>query len=487
MRPFVTPDQMAALDIETMKSLGLSSWQLMKLVAKKMAERFVEEASVNSKVLVLAGPGNNGGDAYCFAKFLKDKKYQVEVMEVLPASSSDCKQAKKLWKKKCISVNASLDGFDYLVDGVFGNRGKARLDKQLSYLFSQVNKSKSVRIALDVPSGFDSLTGDAHKHAFQADLCYCVAFPKEGFLKPKLQNLFGSIVFIDVGFERPEQYNLVCLEDEDFRLKRLPATKHKTGRCAVLAGSSETPGAAFLAAEAAFRTGVGYVKLFFAKPPTKFKLSLEQASFMYSWDWSVEKLQNQDALVLGCGGLPSNWTKLDSISKPQVWDADVFRSWPKNKKLQSKVPRILTPHPGEAALLLNWKLEKVLSDPLAAAQAIVKKTKQSVYLKSFPAILCFAENVVTWDSSSMTHMNYVNLYANPALGKAGSGDVLSGLMGGFISQEEEPFAQSVINALVFQRTVAEQMRDSARASLSSDQLKYFSQSFQKLEKLVEGS
>lgn len=487
MRPFVTPDQMAALDLKTMKSLGLSSWQLMKLVATEMAERFAEEAALKSKVLVLAGPGNNGGDAYCFAKFLSAKNYRVEVMEVLPASSSECKQAKKFWKGKCVSSVESFDRFDYVVDGVFGCRGKARLNKKLSDLFSLANKAKSIRLALDVPSGFDSLTGEIHKNAFQADVSYCVAFPKTGFLAPKRQNIFGKLVFIDVGFVRPRQSDLVCIEDEDFKLEKMSATKHKSGRCAVLAGSSETPGAAFLSAEAAFRTGVGYVKLFFAKPPSKFKLSLEKASFMYSWDWSLEKLKSEDALVVGCGGLPSHWTKLDRLPKPQVWDADVFRNWPKNKKFQSKVPRILTPHPGEAAMLLNWKLENVLSDPLAAAQLIVKKTKQSVYLKSFPAVLCFAKNVDVWDSCSIAQSDYVNLYANPTLGKAGSGDVLSGLMGGFISQEAGHFGQSVINALIFQRTLAEQMRDSARASLSSDQLKYFSQSFQKLEKLVEST
>lgn len=471
MRAFVSPEKMAQLDKQTMSGLSVSSYELMNLVAAEMAEKLEQFLFPSSKLLVVCGPGNNGGDGYCLARILKESGYTVEVFPVYPPKSPDCKKAAKEFRTRKLQKLGSLNSYDFVIDAVFGLSGNAELDSQCVGLFKKLNQLQAFRVALDVPTGVSCQNTKVHSHAFQSDLTLCVAYPKEAFLELEIAGRLGRLEIIDPGFKGFSDSQNLMIESRDFSIPAVSSVAHKKGRCGLLGGSSHTPGAIFLAAEAAHRTGVGYVHLFFPELKT-LKLDYKKAVFLYHSKIEPKELKQMDALVLGPGGLPKQLPSLDQLKIPIVLDAAALASWKPLAKSVSK-KRILTPHPGEAARMLNIRVQEVVENPKAALRELVRKTGQSVYLKGPIGYLAFEEK-------SAKDKNYVNLSANQAFARAGSGDVLSGIMGGFLARSPNTFEESVFSALAFQNRVGELLREMS-ASIVSDQLELFSEAFKELK------
>lgn len=464
MRALLRPEEMRKIDERTMEAQSLSSFELMKRVAKTMAEAILPRLRDSSKILVLCGPGNNGGDAYCLAQLLMKAQHRVWILALRDASSEDAKKASRLRRFKEWERD-DFSSFDLIIDGVFGSNGKAKLDKDIVDVFKKIRKTKALKISLDVPSGTDADTGQSHPHAFYADLTLCVAYPKWGFIYEALAERLGEVLYVGGKFEKPRTARAYVLEDQDFSLPEEKRTKYKSGHCIVIAGSAQTPGAAFLCAEAAHRTGVGYVSLFLARR-SSIKISLNQSSFLYRIGWTWKDLQKADSIVVGPGGAPKNLRALEKIPSPQIWDADALR----HVRASSRYPlRILTPHRGEAARLLNLKAAWIQEHPLEGIDLLVNKTQSHAYLKGAPGILRFVED----------QTYYVNLSINPAMARAGSGDVLSGIMGG-ISAQMSDFKKAMIFSLVFQASISKLLWKK-RGSIASDQLNLFSEAFKRLQ------
>lgn len=231
------------------------------------------------------------------------------------------------------------------------------------------------------------------------------------------------------------------------------------------------PGASVLAAEAGARIGAGYSTLFFSKG-SQTKLRVKDASFIFKSRWTMKDILSQTALVVGCGGKPGARFKVLKLQTPMVLDASALseasaadlKSWRK-----SKCPILLTPHPGEAAKLLKTSPQKVEADRMGALDELVKLTGQSVYLKGSPALLKFKGDSKT----------YVNLSAVPAFATAGSGDTLSGILGGILAQGSLGFEESVISGIAFHQALGTLLQN-VEGSISSDQLTLFSETFKKL-------
>ena len=399
MRPILSAEEMAWVDRQTIRKRNSSAWELMQEVAVEMAERLSARATKSSRFLFLCGPGNNGGDAYSVAEILR-KKFKVLVWPVLSPQSTDCKRAAKScraprWKGGKLP--------EIIVDGIFGNSQNPGLEMRIQKIIKSTRSD--FHVALDVPTA-----------GFRADLSLMVGYPKQILLSEESAEPCGDIEFVGKAFVAPRFWNEEFLEDQDFKMPTEKRSAFKTGRVGVVAGSAETPGAAFLAAEAVARMKVGYVHLFY--PPMKnFKLSLEGASFLYQFsDPSKKDLSTMDAWVLGPGGVRKKLLKkIASLKVPMVLDAAALEY----ENLFHNSPRIIcTPHPGEAGRMLQVSTTEIQSDRLGALRALVKKTGKSVYLKGAPGIfLSPGEKVV---------LNY-SLY--PVLARAGSGDVFSGVLG----------------------------------------------------------
>ncbi len=458
MKPIIRAEEMSWVDRQTLRQRELSSWELMKEVAGEMADCLESKFSSGTSLLFLCGPGNNGGDAYCVAEKLR-KKFKVFLFPVFAPATNECKRA----AKSCRATKWEGGKLpDVIVDGIFGNSQRPGLDKNLKALLKRM-RSKH-HIALDLPTGVSDEHVDSS--GFRAELTLMVGYPKRALISEKAAELCGEIQFVGKNFVSPRFWDEDFLEDEDFKMPLLKRTAFKSGRVGVLAGSSTTPGAAFLAAEAAARMQVGYVHLFY--PLIKhFKLNLERASFLYQFGKASPKtIDAIDAWVVGPGGV--NISLLKDIARtnvPAVLDADAlpYQSW---FRRSSKI--ICTPHPGEAARILGIKTADIQSDRIAALHALVKQTGKSVYLKGAPGLfLQPGEKIV------------LNYSLRPVLARAGSGDVLAGIIGGMIVKSPGSFEQACLNAFIFQRRMAKILSEFP-AAVASDQLRFFSETWRSL-------
>lgn len=272
----------------------------------------------------------------------------------------------------------------------------------------------------------------------------------------------------------------IAWSDFDRPRRRRDSFKGDFGKLGVIGGSPEKPGAGILAAEAGARSGAGYTTLFLARSGRSLKIRPQESSFLFRADWSMKDMKNLTALVVGCGERPPKIFRYCEANIPMVIDASALsqvtpaemRDWRRMKS-----PAILTPHYGEAAALLKISTARVKADPVSALQAIVEKTGQSVYLKGVPGFLMFALKGRQPNGGLRAQPKYyVNSLANPALATAGSGDVLAGILGGFLAQRPASFRSAVLSGLVFQAAISESLAD-IEGSIASDQLELFSEAF----------
>ena len=475
MREFVSAQQMQESDRRTMQKLRLDSYALMQKVTDEMLDYFSSEALSKKDILFLCGPGNNGGDGYSLAEKLKTLGRKVWIFEVLKPRSNECiRAAKKSRGTRILDLGSFLKkkkSHLIIVDAIFGYQGRSDLPGPISKLLEKVNVAKAFRIALDLPTGIESDTGRFHQNSFLADLSLCVGFPKMSFLNEAVAEFLGQVVWIGDFFVRPKNIStqkFFAIEKEDFIFSNRSRASHKSqfGKCGIIGGSFETPGAAFLAAEAAHRVGAGYVNLFLARSQ-KFEFNLKTASFLFKKNWKPADLKGMSSLVIGCGGAPKKFD-FKSIRVPAVLDADMLQDLKAVQKISA--PLILTPHPGEAARMLKTDTQKILKNRIQSLDELVEKSRQAVYLKGAPGILKFYKD----------QNYYVNLSINPIFAKAGSGDILSGILGGFLAQRPRDFKSTILSGLIFQQTLGEVMRDQ-RASIASDQLLSFSEAFKRLK------
>jgi hydroxyethylthiazole kinase-like uncharacterized protein yjeF len=505
VRPFVTAEEMGRLDEATMKKNSISSFELMDRVTDEIVGVFSSAALAEMRnVLVLCGPGNNGGDGYRVAEKLRVLGRRIFVLEVMTPKSPDCVRAKALYRGNFIQKIPKE--VDVVVDAIFGSGGRADLPARVAGILDGANRAKVYRVALDVPSGVDTENGRVHADSFCADLTITIAYPKSVFVFEEVAECLGDVKFVCDFFKRPAHESLIAIEDSDFYLPPQKRTGHKGlyGRCGVVGGSAKTPGAAFLAAEAAHRFGAGYVTVYFAEAMKKLEISVKDAGFLLRVKWNAKDLREEDSLVIGCGGAPKNFS-WKNVSMPCVVDAAALGDVGKIAR-NLRVPALLTPHPGEAAMMLGTETKRVQADRLSAVTELAEMSRQSVYLKGAPGLLKLADE---------TQACYVNLSANPTFSKAGSGDVLAGIVGGALaimvteqnvkagqrangSQESkknvrkmvgkkneklvtEQFRKAVVSGLVFQKAVGNLLRHQ-RATMVTDQLNIFSEAFRWLQR-----
>lgn len=269
----------------------------------------------------------------------------------------------------------------------------------------------------------------------------------------------------------------------DFQFPRKNPTSYKGdhGKLGVIGGSPERPGAAMLAAEAGARVGAGYSTLFFARPGKNFRISVSEASFLFRPKWKISDLKDQSALVVGCGFSPPPFFDYQKLSMPMVIDASALsdaKAKHVNAWRKMKASALLTPHYGEAAALLKTSTTKVMRDPQAAVDELVEMSGQSVYLKGSPAYLRWGKSL----GKQPANLHYVNSFAQPAFATAGSGDVLAGIIGGFLARaprefKSDHFKRAVTAGIIFQRAMAKVLGD-IEGAIASDQLRIFSKTFQ---------
>ena len=418
------------------------------LAAAEVARRMT--GARDGSVLVLAGPGNNGGDAFVVARLLREAFFEVVVVfrgnpARLPADARDAHRA--FIGAGGATVTDIPDGWrgSLIVDGLFGIGLARPLAAEYASLVERANGSGIPILALDVPSGLDADTGAARGPTIRAAATATFLGLKPGLLTGDGLDFCGDVSVHPLGLE-PEAVAPAAGHRLDWTplaaelpavLARRTRNVHKGtfGTLAILGGADGMVGAPLLAGRAALHAGAGKVWIGFvaANPPAvdwgQPELMLRQADEVVG--------AGASAMVCGPGLGASNSAKAilaRAIAErvPLVLDADALNAIAANPELAGAVarreaPTLATPHPAEAARLLGTDTGAVQADRLGAAQALATRLQAAVVLKGAGSVLAYPD--ASWD---------INASGNPGLASAGTGDVLAGFAGAFLAQGLDP-------------------------------------------------
>ncbi|MCA9791812.1 MAG: NAD(P)H-hydrate dehydratase [Candidatus Eremiobacteraeota bacterium] len=421
---------MAEIDRLTISD-GLPGRVLMETAGRAVAR---EAAWFGARrILVLCGPGNNGGDGYVAARHLHQHGFEVRLTRfgAEPQGQDDAARNWELLAPLCLPCDdwSSLDlsEVDLVIDALFGTGLTRPLQGELAQGVDRLNRSGLPVLSVDIPSGVDSATGQVLGAAVAATRTVTFGLPKFGLLIGAGAALSGQVVVEEIGFSRRRLEGGAWRIGPDWVSNRLPqrpldAHKGTCGRALVVAGSERYPGAAGMSALGALRGGAGLVTV--AVPQVVkgwLESALLEAMFMPR---TAEMPLHADALCLGPGLDESDEASalceyvLDSFYGPMVIDADGLRY----VAGKSHERHVLTPHPGEMARLLDCSTAEVQSDRVAAAREAARQTGAVVVLKGGPTLVAFADEL------------YLNSSGGPFLAQGGSGDVLAGLITALLAQ-----------------------------------------------------
>ncbi len=448
----VTPEQMQQLEAITDQS-GVSYGHMMENAGKALADVMMERYPDRRKVLFLAGSGNNGGDCYAAAYHLKKAGWMPEILAPCGEPHSDIAMAARdRAKREGIPMYSEaydfvLDGKEIVVDGLYGTGFHGELSPALQSLLRE--REGQIRIACDIPSGGMAGSGNACKGAFRADLTVTFGAEKLGMSQYPLRSLCGEILIADIGIPAdaklmPPPTKRLSLEGIRPLLPEVPCDAHKNqlGHLLCITGSRRMRGAAVLSAESAMRSGVGLVSCASCeevlsavqnRTPEALCLPMEPdtqgfLTLKYNQTLLTEAMQGKQAILMGCGLGQTKETAslvefvLKGSDCPIVLDADGLNICASHIDWIPKGRTILTPHPAEAARLLGLTAAQVQADRPSAAKQLARLTDAVVVLKG-------AGTFIT-DGSRTAVCNA----GNAGMAKAGSGDVLAGIMASLAAQ-----------------------------------------------------
>lgn len=419
----LSPVEMARADAAS-PSLGVPSRTLMANAGRAVA-RAIRARIRPCRTLVLAGPGNNGGDGYVVARLLQQEGWPVTVAALAePRAGSDAAWAASAWHGSMADFAPDAAArAELTIDAVFG----AGLARDVDGAAADTLRAARRIVAVDTPSGVDGANGAVRGFAPRAELTVTFFRLKPGHVLLPGRELCGRIVLADIGLPadvlaRIAPRTFVNLP-ELWRLPRPGADSHKysRGHVTVVGGASMT-GASRLAAEAARRAGAGLVTIAAGGRGDIYRAG--PAGLLVSDAPIAELLGDERRQVWVCGpGLGPEAARaalpvLLAAGRKVVADADVFSAFAGNPDALRGCA-VLTPHAGEFARVFG----AAGTDRLAAARAAAARTGAVVLLKGNDTII-----------ASPDERAAINANAPPWLATAGAGDVLAGLIGGLLAQ-----------------------------------------------------
>ncbi len=489
----VTTEEMRRIEREA-DAGGLSYATMMENAGRAVAEACQRMGVTDKRILVLVGPGNNGGDGLVAARHLHDAGAQVNIYiwkrKIEGDENFGLAQERDIptvWAEEDTDLAALqrlLDETDFILDALLGT-GLSRPIKGLLKEILEVTR-RGIRerfvVAVDVPTGLNCDTGAVDPVTLPADLTVTFAFPKLGFFLFPGAEYVGELIVADIGIPdalaEDVQIELTTPGMVRAILPERPLGAHKGtfGKALLVAGSVNYTGAAYLASAAATRVGTGLVTLALARslhPILASKLT-EVTFLLLPESLGVivpeavkllnERIAEYDALLLGPGlgreeetvefvhrllGLESKLTKprigflpseeavTESSLPPMVIDADGLNAlseapewW---KHLKGEV--VLTPHPGEMSRLMGCSIAEIEGDRIGVVRRMAQEWGQVVLLKGAYTLIATPEGRV-----------FINPFANPGLATAGTGDVLAGAIVGLLAQGLSPRDAAIAGA-----------------------------------------
>ncbi|MFG3125995.1 NAD(P)H-hydrate dehydratase [Streptomyces sp. NPDC048201] len=382
-----------------------------------------------SRVVLLVGSGDNGGDALYAGARLRRRGAGVTAVLLAPdrAHAGGLAALRRAGGAVIGPDRApeAIERADLVVDGIVGIGGKGGLRPDARHLAEAAERSRAAIVAVDLPSGVDADTGEVSGSAVRADLTVTFGAYKPGLLIDPGREYAGTVRLVDIGLELPPDPVLEALQHEDVaRLLPAPSAesdKYRRGVLGVAAGSARYPGAAVLAVSGALRGGAGAVR--YVGPAGDAVIARFPETLVS--DQGPDHAGRVQAWVVGPGAGEDAPTvaKVLAADVPVLLDADGLRLADRDVVRGRTAPTLMTPHAGEAAALLGVRREEVEAARLASVRELAAVYRATVLLKG-------STTLVADPGGGPVR---VNATGTGWLATAGSGDVLSGLAGSLLA------------------------------------------------------
>ena len=464
-----TAEQMQELDRK-----AIESYRIPGIVLMENAGRGATDVIFNTfpdlqkkKIVIVAGKGNNGGDGFVIARHLLNHGISVKVFLLSDPKGlrGDAETNFHIFhrmKGEVISVPSSkdyqkvrkdLEKVDLLIDGIFGTGLDAEVRGYYREVIDHLNTLQKPIIAIDIPSGLDANTGKPLGTAIRASLTVTFGLPKVGHLVVPGLDYVGRLKVIDIGIPKnlveEEKIQTHLLEHEEIKkmlsMSRRPDThKGDYGHLLVIAGSVGKTGAAAMACEAALRVGAGLVTLAIPKSlNTIMEVKLtevmteplpetpKQTLSLRAFNPILRLCENKKAVIIGPGIGTFKETQslilklIKTLDIPIILDADGLNALATQPKILPAANRslILTPHPGEMARLIRSTAKEVQEDRIGVTRNFSQSQHVYLVLKGYRTLVATPKGDI-----------FINPTGNPGMASGGTGDVLTGMMGGLICQ-----------------------------------------------------
>lgn len=455
----VTGDEMQRYDNNTIQHFKVPALLLMEQAALACVEEIIHRFPWRKEhILILAGKGNNGGDAMAVARLLLQKGYFVTVfiisnkpLDVADFSESAKIQFEILQKMNIpIVTNLPSDSYDIIIDGIFGVGLNRDITGNAASVIEQINKLNSYKIALDIPSGIHAATGEICGVALKADLTITFAFLKRGLYLSYGAKFAGKVIKKEIGITKdsflgqpPEMFALTGAVKEYLPPRDPWGHKGTFGKILLIAGSKNIGGAAILAGKACMMSGCGMLRICtHTEQKSELLTTLPEAMIdtYETLDQAIEQVRKgiawADIIAIG-PGLGTNeiangllQTVIKESAKPLVIDADALNLLAdavnyqllKEDQKDSRRKLILTPHPKELSRISGANNEELLQNGLEITQKLATELHATVVKKDARTIVC-----------SENSLYAINLRGNSGMATAGSGDVLTGILASMLA------------------------------------------------------
>jgi NAD(P)H-hydrate epimerase len=464
----LTAEAMQKVDRKAIDEFGIPSLVLMENAAVGVVDALTQEYPEAHSVAVFCGPGNNGGDGLAIGRHLAVRGYRVMIALVGGGKELRGDPAVQLTICRNMgleirevepmeSLTALLEeagACDLVVDALFGTGLQRPIGGQFAELIAALNGLPVPRVAADLPSGLSGSRSEIFGPALEADLTVALAAPKVPHVFPPASALIGKLVVADLGIPpeliRRAEGDLFLIEGEDLAplIGARPGDSHKGdyGHLLVVAGSVGKSGAAILTARGGIRVGAGLVTVAVPEPvlSTVEGASLESMAVPLpaagdglgeaALSAATTACAGKDALAVG-PGLGTVGETGDTVRQlvsrciqPLVVDADGLNAFAGRvgELAERKGETILTPHPGELSRLLGVETKEIVGDRVAAVRRAAAESQATVVLKGHLTLIADPLGGI-----------YVNPTGNPGMATGGSGDVLTGMIAGFLTQGYE--------------------------------------------------
>lgn len=456
-----TGEQMRRADLYTIEEIGVPSMVLMERAALEVVRCMEEEQLDFRKVLVICGSGNNGGDGYAIARLLHLKGHDVTIFfagNSQKRSEENAQQAKIAAHYEIpVITNLGTEEYSVIIDALFGTGLKREVTGHYREVLCSVNQMAGKKVAVDLPSGIHDTTGARMGIAFCADLTVAIAFPKRGLFLQEGNVCAGKILTGDIGISSEtfsEGTVTFGYEKQDlflgFPKRKKNSHKGSYGKVLMIAGSKGMSGAAYLSAKAAYAVGAGLVQIYTHEENRVILQQLLPEAIITTYDTfdseQLEKLiQWADLIGIGCGLGKSDTAErvmqytLKRALVPCVVDADGINILSKHMEWieETNALIVLTPHMKEMSRMLQCSVKELIEQRMEKLHAFVERYKVVCVLKDARTLV------------AKEHQNtYLNLSGNAAMAKAGSGDVLAGVIVGILAHQCEPYTSACLGVFL---------------------------------------